>query len=196
MCVLRVSGKKFDAARFLVGSRLQPYSVFRIGEPLLPSRPGGRIHKTSGFKVEVSRRSCAELTGQVLDAIAFLKKHKRTLVRLRKIPEVEDVRLDFPIDLRIDRKKVFSQFDYFPPALVSLAGELGCGLELSIYPRDFERLARANAKASRKRPGATERQRLAEESRLANKPLQPTSSYGKRPSGSTSERRSRLSGKR
>jgi hypothetical protein len=152
MCVLRVSGKRFDAARFLVGSRLKPYSVFRIGEPILASHPGGRVHKTSGFKVDVSRSSWAELTGQVLDAIAFLKKHKRTLVKLRTIPEVEDVRLDFPIDLRVDRKKAFAQFDYFPPALVSLAGELGCGLELSIYPRDFERLARANPKGLPKAP--------------------------------------------
>jgi hypothetical protein len=36
--------------------------------------------------------------------------------------------------------------------LVSLAGELGCGLELSIYPRDFERLARANPKGLPKAP--------------------------------------------
>jgi len=196
MCVLRVSGKKFDAPRFLAGSRLKPYSVFRVGEPILASRPVGKVHKASGFKVDVSRSSWGGLTGQVLDAIAFLKKHKRKLARLQTIPEVEDVRLDFPIDLRVDRKKVFAQFDYFPPALVVLAGELGCGLELSIYPRDFERLARAKPKRSRKRTGPTERQTLAENRRLANKPLQPTSGGGKRPIGGNGEGRSRLSGKR
>jgi hypothetical protein len=90
----------------------------------------------------VSRRPWNRLTGQVVDAIAFLKKHKATLARLRAIPEVEDVRLDFALDLRIDRENVFAQFDYLPPELVSLAGALRIGLEISIYPRDLERLAR------------------------------------------------------
>jgi hypothetical protein len=60
----------------------------------------------------VSRRSWASLAGQAVDAVAFLQKHRR-----------------------IDRKTIFAQFGYFPPKLVSLAGALGCGLELSIYPR-------------------------------------------------------------
>jgi hypothetical protein len=40
-----------------------------------------------------------------------------------------------------------AHFDYFPPELVSLAGALGLGLELSIYPVDFEELARARARS-------------------------------------------------
>ena len=59
--------------------------------------------------------------------------------------------LDFPVDLRIDRKKVMAQCDYFPPELVSLAGALGFGIELSVYPRDLEQLAKANATKRRKR---------------------------------------------
>ncbi len=55
------------------------------------------------------------------------------------------MRLDFPVDLRIDRKRVMAQFDYFPPELVTRAGALGFGIELSIYPPDFEQLARARA---------------------------------------------------
>jgi hypothetical protein len=89
-------------------------------------------HDTSGFKVDVSRRSWSSLSGQVVDGIAFLKRHGRTLAKLQDIPEVEDIRLDFPLDLRIDRENVFAQFDCFPPELVSLAGVLGCGLEISI----------------------------------------------------------------
>ena len=157
MCVLRVSGKQFDPARYLASSRLKPYSVFRAGEPRFASQPKGKIHDESGFKVDVSRSPWDNLAGQVADAIAFLKKHERTLAKLRSMPEVEDIRLDFPLDLRIDRKKVFTQFDYFPPALVSLAGALGCGLEMSIYPRDLEQLARSRRKSSRKRSGTSRR---------------------------------------
>ena len=62
----------------------------------------------------MSRSPWDNLAGQVADAIAFLKRHKRTLAKLRSMPEVEDIRLDFRLDLRIDRKKTFAQFDYFP----------------------------------------------------------------------------------
>jgi hypothetical protein len=157
MCVLRVSGKKFDPARYLASSRLRPYSVFRAGEPRFASQPKGKTHDVSGFKVDVSRCFRDNLVGQVADAIAFLKKHKQTLAKLQTISEVENIRLDFPVDLRIDREKVFAQFDYFPPTLVSLAGALRCGLEMSIYPRDLEQLARSRAKSSRKRSGRSRR---------------------------------------
>jgi hypothetical protein len=159
MCVLRVSGKKFDPARYLATSQLKPYSVFRAGESRFSSQPKGKIHGQSGFKVDVSRSPWDNLAGQVADAMAFLKKHKRTLLKLRSIPEVEDIRLDFPLILRIDREQVFAQFDYFPPALVSLAGALGCGLEVSIYPRDLEELASGRRKSTRK-PGRNRRKSL------------------------------------
>jgi hypothetical protein len=159
MCVLRVTGKKFDPAGYLASSTLKPYSIFRAGEPRVASQPNGKMHEWSGFKVDVSKRPRNDLAGQVVDAIAFLKKHKQTLTRLRSVPDVEDVRLDFPIDLRIDRRNVFAQFDYLPPELVSLAGAVGCGLEMSIYPRDLEQLARSLRKSSRKQSGASRRGR-------------------------------------
>ena len=152
MCVLRVSGRAFDPAKYLASSTLRPYSVFRAGEARLASQPRGSKHKVSGFKVHVSRRSWSSLAGQVADAVAFLRKHRRTLVKLRRTRGVEDIRLDFPLDLLIDRKTVFTQFDYFPPELVSLAGAAGCGLEISIYPRDLEQLARAQRRVRRRKP--------------------------------------------
>jgi hypothetical protein len=156
MCVLRVNGKKFEPEKYLASSRLKPYSVYRAGQPQFPSQPKSRMHEVSGFKVEVSRRSGDDFDGQVLDAIAFLKKHRQTLARLRSIPEVDDVRLDFSADLRIDRENVFTQYEYFPPTLVSLAGALDCGLEVSIYPRDLAQLAR---KVSGERSRGTRRGR-------------------------------------
>ena len=161
MCVLRVSGERFDPSQFLAGSKLKPYSVFRAGEPRFVSQSNGKLHEMSGFKVNVSQRSWDGLHGQVADAIAFLKKYKRSLSKLRLIRDVDDIRLDFPLDLRIDRKKVFTQFEYFPPELVSLAGALGCGLEMSIYPRDIKELARARRKSARKHPNERRPKRQA-----------------------------------
>jgi len=143
MCVLRVSGKEFDAEKYLALSGLPAYEVFRRGEPRSKSHPEWKKHEDSGFKVDVSHGSRANLVEQARDAIAFLKTHEHALTVLRSAPGVEDMRLDFPVDLRIDRKKVFAQFDYFPPELVSRAGTLGLGLEISIYPPDLEQLVKA-----------------------------------------------------
>lgn len=151
MCVLRVSGKSFDPGKYLASATLQPYSVFRAGDPRFASRPSGAKHKESGFKVHVSRRSRSSLVGQTRDAIAFLRKHRRALLKLQRTRGVEDIRLDFPLDLRIDRKTVFVQFDYFPPELVTLAGAVGCGLEISIYPRDLEQLIVSNRRVRSRR---------------------------------------------
>jgi hypothetical protein len=146
MCVPRVSGKHLDVDEQLAASGLTPDRVFRAGQPRRKSRPDGERLDQSGFTVEVSRGSWSSLEGQASDAIAFLKRHGDALSILRAAPGVEDIRLDFPIDLRIDRETVLVQFDYFPPELVSLAGALGLGLELSIYPVDLEELAPARAR--------------------------------------------------
>ena len=104
MCVLRVTGKKFDAEKYLALSKLSAHEVFRAGEPRFMSRPEGKRNEVSGFVVDVSRDSWANLVGQVADAITFLKDHEEALTLLRPAPGVEDMRLDFPVDLRIDRR--------------------------------------------------------------------------------------------
>jgi hypothetical protein len=143
MCVLRVTGRQLDVDQHLAVSGLMPDKVFRAGEPRFMSQPDGKRNEVSGFTVEVSRGSWSSLDDQTNDAMAFLKQHEDALTKLRADPDVEDMRLDFRIDLRIDRKNVMAQFDYFPPELVSRAGALGLGLELSVYPADFEEIARA-----------------------------------------------------
>lgn len=145
MCVLRVTGKSFDVDLHLAQSGLEAYKVFRAGEPISSSRPKGERHELSGFSVDVSRHPSDDLPGQIADAVAFLKKHETEITHLRSAPGVDDMRLDFPVDLRIDRRAVMAQFDYFPPELVSLAGVLGLGLELSIYPPDLEAIAHARS---------------------------------------------------
>jgi hypothetical protein len=146
MCVLRVTGKDFDPDGQLASSGLTPCNVFRKGDPRSALRPDGGRHETSGFTVDVSRGSWSNLVGQVNDAIAFLKQHGTAIAGLRSAPGVEDLRLDFPVDLRIDRETVMAQFDYFPPEMVSLAGALGLGIEISIYPVDLEELAQERAR--------------------------------------------------
>jgi hypothetical protein len=143
MCVLRVTGKQFDPESFLAVSSLTADRVFHPSGPT--SGPAGERFDVSGFSIHVSNASWASLSGQVSDAIRFLREHERVLTRLRFTPGIDDMWLDFPVDLRIDRKNVMAQFDYFSPELVTRAGALGFGIELSVYPRDLEQLAKANA---------------------------------------------------
>lgn len=128
MCVLRVSGSSFDPEGYLRTSKLQPSMVFLAGTPRLTTRPEGIKHTHSGFTVTVSDAEWT-LRDQAHDACAFLDVHEAELATLSSWPEVEDVRLDFPIE----KRDVLAQSEYFPPELVRAAGRAGIGLELSIY---------------------------------------------------------------
>jgi len=135
MCVLRVTGPQFDVEDYLRESRMKPCKIFRLGTPRLPlSRPNGPIHTTSGFNVEVSGADWSDLAQQIRDAHSFLTRHEDELRILTRFPTVDDVRLDFPTNLRIGENNVAIQSEYFPSGFLKLVGTLGVGLEVSIYP--------------------------------------------------------------
>src|ERR1022692_4130921 len=136
MCVLRVSGERFDPDAFLASSAFVPTKVFHRGEPSVLRSRGPS--KSSGFLVPVSDGSWADLQGQVDDGVAFLRKNKAELLRLAGDTTVDDVRLDFPTKLRLDGENVMAQFDYLPPALIAEAGPLKIGIELSLYPPTWD----------------------------------------------------------
>lgn len=134
MCVLRVSGAQLDVDACLAAVGLEPLRVYRAGEPRRATRPDGPRNQQSGFNVEVSAAEMNDLDGQIRDACNFLRAHQAALSTVSGWPGVEDLRLDFAIELRIGQAEVVAQFDYFPPELVRLAGALGLGLEMSLYP--------------------------------------------------------------
>ncbi|XYH99534.1 hypothetical protein ACMHYB_07170 [Sorangium sp. So ce1128] len=102
--------------------------MFLAGTPRLTTKPDGIKHTHSGFTVTVSDAEWT-LRDQAHDACSFLAAHEAELATLSSLPEVEDVRLDFPIEQR----DVLAQSEYFPPDLVRAAGRAGIGLELTIY---------------------------------------------------------------
>ena len=130
MCVLRVSGVNFDPRGFLRNSTIKACSGYLRGEPRRLARPDGPKCTTSGFTASVSDADWSDLLAQSADAVAFIEKHEAELLKLRGLPEVDDMRLDFPIE----RRDVFVQCDFFPSSLVMAAGRVGLGLELSVYP--------------------------------------------------------------
>ena len=130
MCVLSVSGRDFNPS---CADALGPSHVSRAGEPLRRSRPDGPRRKESEVRVIVSEAPLSDLEAQANDACAFLDRHAETIRVLRESGTVEDMRLDFPVGLRIT-ENVLGQVEFLPPRLVERAGALGLGLEISIYP--------------------------------------------------------------
>ncbi len=74
--------------------------------------------------------AAGNLTGQCRDAIAFLRSNKTELQRLKVYRGIDECWLDFGYD----RRDVAVQCDYLPHELLLLAGSLGIGIELSLYP--------------------------------------------------------------
>ena len=127
-CVLRASGDDFDYQGFLDDSAFVPCNVFRKGE----RKAENRSWSSSGFTVVVSEASGDDWAQQIQDAIEFLRKHKDEMARLMKFEGLESVDLDFGVN----RKNGFLQSNRLPPALLTLAGALSIGVEVSIYGED------------------------------------------------------------
>jgi len=140
MCVLRVEGKQFDPRMFLERSRLPAYESWLEGGPrLIGAKRWGATHDSSGFKVDVSRKEWTDLPGQIEDALRFLEHFRDELRAIVATPGVECVWLDFPFAVRATEHAPFLQSVFLPPNLLALAGELGVGIEVSVYPPISER---------------------------------------------------------
>ena len=110
-CVLRVRGDGFAAETFAAGHVL-PYE---------------RIWKDS-FNALASDCEGDDLLGQVKDSIQFLREHVSTLQALG----AEGVEMS--LDFGLWEKDTFTQSFVLPAELVRIAGELGVGLGISLYP--------------------------------------------------------------
>ena len=124
-CVLRATGEIFETGIFLEGSRFEPCNVFCKGERKTKSS----VWETSGFTLVVSEADGKDFEQQIKDAITFLKQNKAELLRLRSFVGIEGMSFDFGVY----RNNEFIQSYFFPPLLISLAGEAEIALELSIY---------------------------------------------------------------
>jgi hypothetical protein len=129
-CYFRATGDNFDVDAFLASSSLVPDKVFHRGEPCQVNPD--RKRPFTGFAVLVAE-NFGRLCSQTTEVTTFLREHEPELSRLSRYPGVSDIRLDFGYD-RDPEAAV--QCDYLPPDLLALAGSLGIGIELSLYPRD------------------------------------------------------------
>ena len=144
MCVLHVSSGRSSLSGVLAGTRLPYYETHDKSDPQPFGRHKGKPFGCSGFKVEVSKKF-GDLPGQIDDAVRFLKRNRNDILQLRKKSKVSDMTLDFSNTLRIG-SKIAAQFDHLPPKFISIAGGLGIGIRISLYPISMGNKLRAKKK--------------------------------------------------
>ena len=154
-CVLRAGGKRFDVDACVDRLGLRVLRVFRRGEPRSPARPTGPKSVFSCANVLVSDREFSDYNGQVRDAIRYLKRNRKLLRRLRRYSGVEWAYLDFGVELR----DVAVQSDFLPEELVTMAGNLGLGIELSHYPPISSARRPAGPRSAQRQRGGPRRRR-------------------------------------
>jgi len=150
-CYFRVNGSRFDVEAFLRRSMLPPGRVYYRGDtrfPTLPKWP--KRYTRSGFTVRIGPDTW-ELRNQIRPALVFLRKHRRELKRLSRFPGVQDIRLDFGVNMK---EESMGQFFPLPGELIALCAPSNIGLEISVYRWDeWERSQRRASKARKRRPG-------------------------------------------
>lgn len=130
-CVLRAYGAEFDVDDFLRNSPFKALVVVHRGDKRAHgSKLSDLRYDRSGVNISVSTCDFSDLTGQIKDATQFLNDNAQELRRLRDLPGVEGIDLDFPVEER----DVIFQRDAFPPHLLAHMGELRIGLVVSRYP--------------------------------------------------------------
>ena len=131
MCVLRFvsESRSFKGMDVLEG--LSACRLYEKGE--IRRTKTGEVWQGNGLHLDVSNAEWDDLRLQTQDAIDFLKVHHAALSEL--LQSDVDASLDFPVWSRIS-DEIVNQNASLPRELITLAGGLGIGIDISIYRRD------------------------------------------------------------
>lgn len=124
-CILRVDGAEFDPDAFLATSGLVTDTIYRRGE----RRSTNSVSTSSGFTTLVSDEN--ELEQQVQVAVEYLLTNNEALGRLRGLPGVTAVLLDFGCEF--PTKGIAGRYYRLPVSLLEACAALGIEIELSVY---------------------------------------------------------------
>ena len=129
--ILRVSGDNLVPKTELQKVSFEPYIVFCKGDLMPRGRPNS-IYPDSGFSVDLGPDEGDDLAEQISVAETFIDQHYS---ELKQICGADDIRFDFGYAPRrgCDGLQMMVQCDYFSPAFLLKCGELGVGIEVSLY---------------------------------------------------------------
>ena len=91
------------------------------------------IYNSSGCRFDLSSEDFNNFTQQKIDAINFLKKNKKGLLKMTdlELKESETPVIGFGIENQM--ADFWCQQEYLQPELLKLSGELNIGIEISLY---------------------------------------------------------------
>jgi hypothetical protein len=127
-CIFRISGEDLDIDKLIASTKLVPDKVYRRGEPRF-GHGQKKANSDSGASFVVSLAEVDEFEAQKNGARIFLADKRDDLRKIMKWPGVCDAWLDFGIK----KYDVPAQFEQFDPELLKAAGDLGVGIEISLY---------------------------------------------------------------
>lgn len=148
-CNLVVTGEDLDIDSLLSKAKLRGFSRHYKGEAMFKSKPQGKKLTRSTAAMQTSKAGFEELEKQIKETIRYLSRHKEQLGLIKETKGVDFAFLDFGINLRIDKRKVLMQCEFFPNELLQIAGELGLGVNLSIYPIDLQNTLEKRSKKAK-----------------------------------------------
>jgi hypothetical protein len=115
---------------FALSTSLPILSVFDKGEVRRKRQNKPLEHYQVSF--DVSDKDWDQLKLQIVDAINFLESNFNALSKLKESHNVFDAYLDFPYSSRLC-DGIVNQNDHLPKELISVAGRLNLGIEMSLY---------------------------------------------------------------
>lgn len=136
-CVLRISGKDFDVDRFIQETGLEYLHVFHNGEPILQTKPDGKLFRSNGLTSNVSDADMDDLEKQLIDALKFLESNRDNLSKMSLYSEIEYAMVDFGVSLNLDKVNIRKNYE-LPKELLKIAGELGLSANITVYLTDGE----------------------------------------------------------
>jgi len=133
MCVLKIHSKTRSFKDQPALRSLPVYSIHNKGE--VRQKRTGKLYDNNRVSLDVSDAEWDEFPKQTNEAIEFLKQNREALLELLNAAEDIEGYLDFPLWSRLNGE-IVNQNDHIPKELISIAGELGIGIEMSIYAAD------------------------------------------------------------
>ncbi|MEY4483667.1 MAG: hypothetical protein RL693_1119 [Verrucomicrobiota bacterium] len=133
MCVLKIYSQTTSFKDNAALKRLPVYSIHEKGD--VRRKRTGELHDKYRVSLDVSDAEWDELSLQTADAVEFLSTNRKALSDLLRCSDDTEAFLDFPLWSRLSGE-IVNQNDHIPKKLIALAGELGLGIEMSIYAQD------------------------------------------------------------
>ena len=133
MCVLQIYSDVKSFKVFAGETNVPVYSTYEKGD----YRNKTKNLKRSDYRIsfDVSDKEWNDVKGQINDAILFLKKYSNEIESLISNHDISSAYLDFPIYSQLD-DNIVNQNEHLPKELITLAGKLSLGIEMSFYSKE------------------------------------------------------------